>query len=614
MSEDKSLSLKHENTRVRRDRRMVSKPNNMKKAIRQVFSLLKDYKLKIFITFICALISTSFTVIGPLLIGRATTVIFDGINLMINGTGTIDVVTLSYLLFIAAIIYVISAVFTYLQSWFLTQISTSVSYNLRKKLIEKVNNLSMKDFDKNKRGDILSRITNDVDSLQTGITSTFLQFMTAVITIIGVFLMMISINVMLTLLTIILVPLSFIIISFIMKRSQRYYKDQLVYKGMINAQIEETFSGHDIIRTFNQEKDSVKLFKKDNEKWYNYEWKSQFYSSLMGPVINFISNLSYVIIAVLGAILVLERSIAVGDILAFFQYIQNFTQPIQQITRVMNLVQTALAATERIFEFLEIDIEENNSISEIKDISDEISFEHVEFAYDDTPVINDLTFKAKKGEKIALVGHTGAGKTTIIKLLMRFYDVDGGEIKIDGVNIECYDKNSLRSLVGMVLQDTWLFSDTIKENIRYGNLEANDEEIKRAAKIAYADNFITQLPEGYDTVLNEDTDNISAGQKQLITIARTILSDKKILILDEATSSIDTRTEKLIQDAMDRLTENKTSFIIAHRLSTIKNADKILVIDDGRIIEVGTHEELIELPDGYYNKLYKQFESEGEVS
>ncbi|WP_323736368.1 ABC transporter ATP-binding protein [Methanosphaera sp. ISO3-F5] len=472
----------------------------------------------------------------------------------------------------------------------------------------------MKDFDKNKRGDILSRITNDVDSLQTGITSTFLQFMTAVITIIGVFLMMISINVMLTLLTIILVPLSFIIISFIMKRSQRYYKDQLVYKGMINAQIEETFSGHDIIRTFNQEKDSVKLFKKDNEKWYNYEWKSQFYSSLMGPVINFISNLSYVIIAVLGAILVLERSIAVGDILAFFQYIQNFTQPIQQITRVMNLVQTALAATERIFEFLEIDIEENNSISEIKDISDEISFEHVEFAYDDTPVINDLTFKAKKGEKIALVGHTGAGKTTIIKLLMRFYDVDGGEIKIDGVNIECYDKNSLRSLVGMVLQDTWLFSDTIKENIRYGNLEANDEEIKRAAKIAYADNFITQLPEGYDTVLNEDTDNISAGQKQLLTIARTILSDKKILILDEATSSIDTRTEKLIQDAMDRLTENKTSFIIAHRLSTIKNADKILVIDDGRIIEVGTHEELIELPDGYYNKLYKQFESEGEVS
>lgn len=599
---------------MRPDRRMVSKPNDMRKSLGQVLSLLKDYKLKLIITFICAVISTSFTVIAPLLIGQATTVIYNGINEMINKTGSIDFEILFNLLIIAAILYIISAIFTYLQSWFLTQISTEISYKLRKRLIEKVNQLSMKDFDKNKRGDILSRITNDVDSLQTGITSTFLQFMTAIITIVGVFVMMLSINIWLTLITIILVPISFIVISIVMKRSQKYYKDQLRYKGMVNSQIEETFGGQDIIRTFNQEDDSFESFKNDNDKWYDYEWKSQFYSSLMGPIMNFISNLSYVIIAVIGAILVLENAIMVGDILAFFQYIQNFTQPIQQITRVMNLVQTALAATERIFEFLEIDVEEDKLTLKIEDIYDEITFENVSFAYEDTEIIKNLTFKVKKGEKIAIVGHTGAGKSTIIKLLMRFYDIDNGKISIDGVNINEYNKNSLRSIMGMVLQETWLFSDTIKENIKYGNLEATDADIINASKIAYAHNFITQLPEGYDTVLNEDTDNISSGQKQLLTIARTILSDKKILILDEATSSVDTRTEKLIQDAMDRLMEDKTSFIIAHRLSTIKNADKILVLDNGKIIEEGTHKDLITIENGYYKGLYKQFEVEGGVN
>lgn len=596
-----------------RDKRMVVKPNNMKRSIKQVLSLLKNYKLKLFITFICALISTVFTVIGPLLIGKATTLIFDGINLIMKGTGTINTDLLFKLLMLTAILYIISAIFTYLQSWFLTQISTEISYNLRKELIEKVNSLSMKDFDSNKRGDILSRITNDVDSLQTGITSTFLQFMTAIITIVGVFVMMLSINVLLTVITLILVPLSFILISYIMKRSQKFYKNQLVYKGVVNSQIEETFSGHDIVRVFNQEKDSIEEFNENNEKWYDFEWKSQFYSSLMGPVINFISNLSYVIIAVLGAILVLERSITVGDILAFFQYIQNFTQPIQQITRVMNLVQTALAATERIFEFLEIDVEEDDSTLEINKVKYDISFNNVKFSYDDTEVIKDLTFNVNKGEKIAIVGHTGAGKSTIVKLLMRFYDINDGEIKIDGVNINEYNKNSLRSMIGMVLQDTWLFSDTIKENIRYGNLDANDDDIIDAAKVAHAHNFISQLPDGYDTVLNEDTDNISIGQKQLLTIARTILADHKILILDEATSSIDTRTELLIQDAMDNLMKNKTSFIIAHRLSTIKDADKILVMDDGHIIEEGTHEELLKNENSYYSKLYSQFEAEGEL-
>ncbi len=598
---------------MRRDKREVSKPNNTKKSLKQVFSLLKEYKLKLSLTFICAVISTLFTVISPLLIGQATTIIYDGITQIMNHTGTINFESLYMLLIIATILYVISAIFTYLQSWLLTQISTDISYNLRKQLIDKVNMLAMSEFDNNKRGDILSRITNDVDSLQTGITSTFLQFMTAIITLVGVFVMMLTINLWMTLVTIILVPISFIIISIVVKRSQKYYQYQLKYKGSVNTQIEETFTGQDIIRAFNQEEESLNQFKDDNDNWYIHEWKSQFYSSLMGPIMNFISNLSYVAIAVLGAIFVLEKAITVGDILAFFQYIQNFTQPIQQITRVMNIVQTALAATERIFEFLEIEEEENLSIKGITDINNEITFEHVRFGYDEKDVLKDLTFTAHKGEKVAIVGHTGAGKSTIIKLLLRFYDIKSGTIKIDGININEYDKNSLRSMVGMVLQDTWLFSDTIMENIRYGNLKASDEEVIEASKIAYSDHFIKQLPDGYKTVLNEDTDNISLGQKQLLTIARTILANKKILILDEATSSVDTRTEKLIQEAMDKLTENKTSFIIAHRLSTIKNADKILVLDDGKIIEEGKHSELIKINNGYYKSLYEQFRVEGGV-
>lgn len=599
---------------MRRDRREVVKPNNTKKSIKQVFSLLKNYKIKLSLTFICAIMSTLFTIISPLLIGQATTLIYDGIIRIMNHTGSIDFERLYVLLIIVSVLYVVSAIFTYLQSWLLTQISTDISYNLRKKLIDKVNMLSMSEIDKNKRGDILSRVTNDVDSLQIGITSTFLQFMTAIITLIGVFVMMLTINVWMTLVTIILVPVSFFIISLVVKRSQKYYQYQLKYKGSVNTQIEETFTGQDIIRAFNQEDESFKQFKEDNDNWYTHEWKSQFYSSLMGPIMNFISNLSYVAIAVLGAIFVLEKAITVGDILAFFQYIQNFTQPIQQITRVMNIVQTALAATERIFEFLEIEDEENPSKKEINDINKEITFEHVRFGYDDNDVIKDLSFRVNKGEKVAIVGHTGAGKSTIIKLLLRFYDLKSGAIKIDGTNIDEYDKNSLRSLVGMVLQDTWLFSDTIMENIRYGNLNASDEEVIEASKIAYSDHFIKQLPDGYDTILNEDTDNISLGQKQLLTIARTVLSNNKILILDEATSSVDTRTEKLIQEAMDKLMENKTSFIIAHRLSTIKNADKIIVIDDGKVIEEGTHQELIAIEDGHYNSLYKQFTVEGEVS
>lgn len=588
-------------------RKPPEKPVDNRKAIKNILGLLSDYKLKLTVTVICALISTVFSIVAPLLIGQATTTIFNGINNIIHNTGTIDFTTLINLLVVVVILYIVSALFSYLQSYLLVEISIDISYNLRQRLMDKITHLPVEQISENKRGDILSRITNDVDSLQNGITQAFLQMLTAVITIVGVFIMMLSINVWMTLATIILVPTAFLVIRFITKHSQSYFLKQLVFKGSLNAQIEETFTGHDIIRAFSREADSIEKFNQDNDSWYTHEWKSQFYSSLNGPLMNFISNFAYVVIAVLGAVMVLERAIAVGDILAFFQYIQNFTRPIQQITRVMNLIQTAMAASERIFEFLEYPDEQNPSTRQLRELKDEISFENVSFSY--TPnekIIKNLSFKVKKGEQVAIVGETGAGKTTIVKLLMRFYDVDSGSIKIDGVDIAEYDKNSVRSLIGMVLQDSWLFSDTLSENIRYGNLESFEDEIIDASRQVYADNFIRQLPDGYESILNEDSDNISHGQKQLLTIARTVISKKEVLILDEATSSVDTRTEKLIQKAMDKLMEGKTSFIIAHRLSTIKNADKIIVIENGEIIEQGTHEELLALKGYYYNTLNTQ--------
>ena len=588
-------------------RKPPEKPVDNRKAIKNILGLLSDYKLKLTVTVICALISTVFSIVAPLLIGQATTTIFNGINNIIHNTGTIDFTTLINLLVVVVILYIVSALFSYLQSYLLVEISIDISYNLRQRLMDKITHLPVEQISENKRGDILSRITNDVDSLQNGITQAFLQMLTAVITIVGVFIMMLSINVWMTLATIILVPTAFLVIRFITKHSQSYFLKQLVFKGSLNAQIEETFTGHDIIRAFSMEADSIEKFNQDNDSWYTHEWKSQFYSSLNGPLMNFISNFAYVVIAVLGAVMVLERAIAVGDILAFFQYIQNFTRPIQQITRVMNLIQTAMAASERIFEFLEYPDEQNPSTRQLRELKDEISFENVSFSY--TPnekIIKNLSFKVKKGEQVAIVGETGAGKTTIVKLLMRFYDVDSGSIKIDGVDIAEYDKNSVRSLIGMVLQDSWLFSDTLSENIRYGNLESVEDEIIDASRQVYADNFIRQLPDGYESILNEDSDHISHGQKQLLTIARTVISKKEVLILDEATSSVDTRTEKLIQKAMDKLMEGKTSFIIAHRLSTIKNADKIIVIENGEIIEQGTHEELLALKGYYYNTLNTQ--------
>ncbi|WP_295616719.1 ABC transporter ATP-binding protein [uncultured Methanobrevibacter sp.] len=588
---------------ARKPRRLPpEKPADTRQSIRNIFGLLADYKLKLSLTVICGILTTVFSVISPLLIGLATTAIFEGIN-----SGNMNLEYIINLLILCVILYVISAIFSYLQSYSLLQITTDISYNLRKDLIEKVTHLSMGGLDSNTRGDILSRITNDVDSLQTGLVQTFNQLLTGVVTIIGVTIMMLSINLWLTITTVILIPVAFLIIAKVTKFSQDYYLKQLEYRGRLNGQIEESFTGHEIIRSFNQEEESMEIFKEDNENWYEQEWKSKFFSSISTPLIRFISNFQYVIISVLGAVFVLQNAIAVGDILAFIQYAKNFTTPIEQITRIMNMVQTAMAASERIFRFLEVDVEENPSKEQINEINEGIIFENVNFGYnEDEMVIKDLSFTVKKGEKIAIVGETGAGKTTIVKLLMRFYDLNSGAIKIDGVNITNYDKHSLRSLVGMVLQDTWLFNDTICNNIRYGKLDASDEEVLNASKEANADHFIRQIPEGYQKELNEDVDNISHGQKQLLTIARTILSNKQILVLDEATSSVDTRTEKLIQKSMDQLMEDRTSFIIAHRLSTVRDADKIIVIDDGHIIEQGTHEELMEQKGYYYNTLNTQ--------
>ena len=588
-------------------RKPPEKPVDNKKAIKNILTLLKDHKAKLIITIVCAIISTAFTIIAPLLIGKSTTLIYEGTTKIINHTGTIDLNSLINLLIIVVVLYVVSALFSYLQSYFIIELSTKISFDLRQRIMDKILYLPMEKIGENKRGDILSRMTNDIDSLQHGISQSFVQLTTAVITLVGVFIMMLSINVIMALATIVLVPIAFLVIKFITKHSQSYFLKQLEFKGSLNGQIEETFTGHDIIRAFNQEEISMEKFEKDNNSWFNNEWKSQFFSSLNGPLMNFISNFTYVVIAVLGAVFVLQKAIAVGDILAFFQYSQSFTRPIQQITRVMNQIQTAMAASERIFEFLDLDDEENPSTRKLDTINDNITFEDVSFGYSpNEKIIKNLTFEVKKGQKIAIIGETGAGKTTIVKLLMRFYDIDSGSIKIDGVDIDEYDKHSLRSHVGMVLQDSWLFSDTIKSNIRYGNLEVSDDEIVDASKQVYIDNFIRQLPDGYETTLNEDSDNISHGQKQLLTIARTILSSKEILILDEATSSVDTRTEKLIQKAIDKLMENKTSFIIAHRLSTIRNADKIIVIENGEIIEQGTHEELLDLKGYYYNTLNSQ--------
>ena len=570
------------------------------------------YKFRFILMFIFAVAGTVFSIVGPKILGKATTELFNGLVAKVNGTGEIDFGKIGMILLWTLGLYVLSACFSFVQGFVMSGISNDVTYNLRKDISKKINRLPLNYYESRTNGEILSRITNDVDTLQMSLNQSLTQLITSVTTLIGVFIMMLSINVWMTLAALLILPVSMFIIQTVMKHSQKYFQDQQSYLGKVNGQIEENFGGHNVVRVFNKENDVVEEFEKDNQKLYESAWKSQFFSGMMMPIMQFVGNLGYVMVALLGGVFVIKKSIEVGDIQSFFQYIRNFTQPIQQIAQVTNLLQSSAAASERVFEFLEEPEESQNEKNpvDVNTLTGDVQFEHVKFGYNpDKIIINDFSADVKDGQKIAIVGPTGAGKTTMVKLLMRFYDLNGGSIKVDGYDIKDFNRSSLREMFGMVLQDTWLFSGTIMENIRYGRLDATDEEVIAAAKAAHVHNFIMQQPGGYDMVLDEETSNISQGQKQLLTIARAILANNKILILDEATSSVDTRTEVRIQKAMDNLMKGRTSFVIAHRLSTIKDADLILVMKDGDIIEQGNHEELLS-KKGFYADLYNsQFEN-----
>lgn len=580
-------------------------------AMKRLVSYMSRYKFRILIMLIFAVASTVFSIVGPKILGKATTELFNGLVAKIQGTGGIDFTKIGQILLGLLCIYLISALFSFIQGFVMSGIANDVSYNLRKDISKKISRMPMKYFESRTTGEILSRVTNDVDTLQQGLNQSITQLITSVTSIIGVLVMMLSINVWMTLCALLILPLSMVIISQVMKRSQKFFQRQQKYLGEVNGQIEEVYGGHNIIKAFNKEEDVVATFEETNKKLYDSAWKSQFFSGMMQPIMQFIGNLGYVMVALLGGIFVIKGSIEVGDIQSFFQYIRNFTQPIQQIAQVTNMLQSAAAASERVFEFLDEEEEDQtveNAVS-IEGLRGNVQFDHVSFGYDPNKIIvHDFSADIKDGQKIAIVGPTGAGKTTMVKLLMRFYDVNSGAIRIDGHNVRDFDRSPLREMFGMVLQDTWLFNGTIMENIRYGRLDATDEEVMEAAKAAHIHKFIMSQPGGYNMVLNEETNNISQGQKQLLTIARAILADNQILILDEATSSVDTRTEERIQKAMDNLMRGRTSFIIAHRLSTIRDADLILVMKDGDIIEQGNHDELME-KGGFYAGLYNsQFE------
>ncbi|MDO5807572.1 MAG: ABC transporter ATP-binding protein [Lachnospiraceae bacterium] len=587
------------------------KAKDFKGSMAKLIRYMSKYKIRFVIMFVFAIAGTVFNIVGPKILGKATTELFNGLVAKIGGTGGIDFTKITQILLFALGLYVCSAIFSFIQGFIMTGISNDTTYSLRKDISKKINRLPLKYYESRTTGEILSRVTNDVDTLQNGLNQSVTQLITSVTTLIGVFIMMLSINVWMTLAALLILPVSMGIIGGVMGKSQGFFRSQQKYLGEVNGQIEEVYGGHNVVKVFNKEKDVVEEFEKVNKELYNSAWKSQFFSGIMMPIMQFIGNLGYVVVAILGGFMVIKNAIEVGDIQSFFQYIRNFTQPIQQIAQVTNMLQSAAAASERVFEFLEEDEEDQKAEHPVSTdgLKGNVEFRHVQFGYDpEQVIIHDFSAKVKDGQKIAIVGPTGAGKTTMVKLLMRYYDVNKGSILIDGHDVRDFNRGELREMFGMVLQDTWLFSGTIMENIRYGRLDATDEEVIAAAKAAHVHKFIMQQPGGYQMVLNEETSNISQGQKQLLTIARAILADNRILILDEATSSVDTRTEIQIQKAMDALMEGRTSFVIAHRLSTIRDADLILVMKDGDIIEQGNHEELMK-KGGFYADLYNsQFE------
>lgn len=589
----------------------TEKAKDFKGTVKKLWRYLSKYKIALIIVILFTIASTIFSVVGPKILGNATTELFNGVISKYTGGAGINFTKIGKILLFLLALYICSAIFSYIQGIIMTNISQKLAYRLRKEVSKKINKLPMKFYDNKTHGEILSVITNDIDTLSQNLNIEATQVISSVATIIGILIMMFSIDWIMTLVALLTLPLSIVIIAFIMKKSQGYFKSQQDYLADVNGEVEEMFSNQSVIRVFNAENKMISKFEYDNNKLADVAWKSNFVSGLMHPIMNFVGNLGYVVIAILGSYFAIIGRITVGNIQSFIQYTKNFTNPIAQIAQISNMLQSMVAASERVFEFLdeEEEKEKNKKFISTNKIEGSVEFKNVKFGYNqDKIIINDFSAKVKPGQKIAIVGPTGAGKTTIVKLLMRFYDLNSGEILVDGHNINDYRKEDIRGLFGMVLQDTWLFNGTIMENIRYGRLEATDDEVIEACKMAHVHHFIQTLPDGYNMILNEETTNISGGQKQLLTIARAILADPKILILDEATSSVDTRTEILIQKAMDKLMEGRTSFIIAHRLSTIKNADLILVMDSGDIIEQGTHEELLK-KNGFYAKLYNsQFE------
>lgn len=590
------------------------KSKNFKGSIKKLMSYIGRFKIQIFLVMLFAAASTVFSVMGPKILGKATTGLAEGLMAKIQGTGGIDFEYIGRILVFVLAIYAISAIFNFAQGMLMTGVTQKVCYQLRRDISQKINRMPMKYFESRTYGEVLSRITNDVDTLGQGLNQSITQIITSTATLIGVLIMMLSISPLMTLIALVILPVSGALVSFTVKKSQRFFIKQQEYLGHINGQVEETFGGQNVIKLFNKEQETLDEFNRTNKILYDSAWKSQFFSGMMQPIMMFVGNLGYAGVALSGGILAAKGRITVGDIQAFIQYVKNFTQPIQQIAQVINQVQSMAAAAERVFEFLGEEEEDQFAANPV-DISSHViegavEFEHVKFGYNpDNVIIHDFSADIRPGQKVAIVGPTGAGKTTMVKLLMRFYDVNSGKIMLDGHNVKDYNRRDLRSAFGMVLQDTWLFKGTIMENVRYGRLDATDEEVIAACKAAHADKFIRTLPGGYNMELNEDASNVSQGQKQLLTIARAILADNRVIILDEATSSVDTRTEEQIQNAMDNLMKGRTSFIIAHRLSTIRNADIILVMRDGDIVEQGNHDELI-AKNGFYAQLYNsQFEN-----